>query len=822
MTRQALPPIIHTVKKIVVIILLCALPLISISEERNFKKEIEQYREALKKSPKNPELLFKLAQFLSWNGEFDESIKIYRDLIDDNPQHIDALLGLAGVLSWKKLYDESIKINKRVLELDPQNVQAHLNIGKVYFWKGDLENSRNYYQLVLKLDRENFEATQGLTQIKEVQTKYPTQYIEKDLDALLKILKEKPNDKDLRIALAQKYIVQKEYKQALVHLEKAHELEPQDLDTVLLLGRIYSWDGQYDKSLKYFDLALKMSPENFLALIGKGRVYSWSSRYQEAIGVFQNLLKKNPDNQEVLIALGRVYSWDKQYEKSIQTYKKILDKNPKDIEALKGLANTYKWSKQYAKGIATEQKIITYYPREVESMLSMGYMYLESGALDKAIFWYEKAAVAEPQRSDIYAFLGILYSYSARIDDAATSLKKSIELQEGNISSYVALGRVYSWQAKIEESKKLYERALKIDPNNIEAINGYAQVHYFDGQWDKAIELYEKSLKLKPKNVEALEGLKNVKRAKAPTFVSRYNNLYTKDYDLGIGVNRLRLEYDTEQFAEEFAYRWAPHLSLEGRYEHTISKRDDLFLVVHDYNVGQHTTSVRGEVPLTKNAYIIGRIEWNEFYNRFTPVSFRIFKQRHKWTGFSLFRFEKNQFDFIASMAREASAVLYPTGEYILTDADTFGGSLTFDASEYFSFISSYFYTNYAPIASLDRQDARGIVNYKLPFLKKMELGYEHEILTNPAQRVDRFTIRYQDRFFQKLLMDLSLQHVRDKHTTNSGLTKSVDFRGVLSLEVFSSLYLTGDFNYIVEQGIDRDYTWNTRFSITYLMDFLQ
>ena len=808
------------------ILSLCIAILLTISglkadEKKSFRQQIDQYREALKTSPNNPELLFKLAQFLSWDGQYDESIKIYEKLIDDNPQNVDALLGLASVFSWKQLYDKSIEVNKKILQLEPRNREALFNMGKVFFWKGDFETARKYYEAVLKINPQDGEVVQALAKLDEIASQSGAEYASKNLNDLEKALQNNPNDPDLHVALAQRYIARTEYKKALEHLEKAHTVAPQKLDIMILLARIYSWDQQYQKSIQYYDLVLEKDPKNIEAQLGKGQVYSWTDRSNEAVALLKKLLKEHPENSEALISLGRVYGWKGNYEESIGAWRQVLKKDPKNIEALKGLANTYKWAKQYAQGIATEQKILSYYPNEVESMLSMGYMYVEMGALDKSIFWYEKASTIEPHRSDIHAFLGILYSYAARIDDAATALKKSIELQEGNISSYVALGRVYGWQAKIKEAKKLYETALKLDPYNIEALNGYAQVHYFDGEWNKAIEIYGKSLKTKPKNIEGLEGLKQVKRAKAPVFESRLNNFYTKDFDADPSQKVNRLIYNTRQYSQEFTYKWAPNLNVQGRYQYNNEQRKDLQASI-DYDLDEHVASLRGEVPVPylKGASLIGRGEWNEVSNSDKVASFPLMQTEQVFTGFGIFKYQKDKIDFIAASTKELDIII--SGNTRVEYLNNHGASLTYDLTKHLSLIGSYFYTDRKRIAGLNRSDWRGIVNYRLPFWEKMELGYEYRYRNHLPQRTQSVTARFQDRFLKKLLVDLSLRLDRDDNDGNFGAkTTTLDYRGFLSWEVTPYIYLSTDLNHSRNYGDDKDKTFNARFYLTFLLDFL-
>lgn len=784
-------------KKTLLLICFILIPFVLNPQKRDFKKEIKQYREALKENPKNLELLFKLAQLLSWDGELDEAIKLYEKLIDDNPEHTDALLGLANVYSWKKDFEKSIQTYQKVIQVEPRYVDAYLGLVRVYFLQGDLENAKKYNEKALEIDPQNQGALLSLNKIKEIESKPP----------------------DFQVI--EKFKSQNKFKEALVQLEKMHQDDLQNIDVMIELGRLYSWIQDYDKSFFYFNKVLEKDPENYEAQLGKARVYSWTNKTSQSIALLDKLLQKHPHNAEVLQVLGRVYGWSGKYEESIQAYQKILKKNPSDIEALKGLADTYLWGDKLSKAINTEEKILKLYPNEVDSMLRIGSIYARMGALDKALFWYEKASVAEPHRSDIHALLGMVYAYSSRMDEAAKELKKSIQLQEGNISNYVSLGRVYSWQANIEESKRLYEKALKVDPHNIEALNGYAQVHYFNGEWDRAIQIYEKSLRIKPENLEAKQGLENVRKAKAPLFVSRFNSFYTKDYDPRANILAYSFKYQTYQYSEEFTLNWAPHKLLELRYQNNRDKAEDLLNNVHYYDIGQNVVSLRGEYPLFKNAYVNGRLDWNDFYNKNSGATYTLSNRKQKWTGFLWGRYQKDRFAALLSASREPNAVTaIGSTTYVIDKLDLYGGALTYDVTEYLSLIGSYFYYDYNPISRQDRNNWHGVLEYRLPFFEKIVLNYEYDYITHALAKTHSGSIRFFDRLWQKLLFDLKVRYDFVDDHGNSGITKSYDLSGVLSYEITPYLYLTSDLNYNKQLGNDKNKLLNMRFYITGILDF--
>ena len=647
-----------------------------------------------------------------------------------------------------------------------------------------------------------------------LQGAYPQDF-SKEIDKYKKEIRNNPNHVESIVQLARYLSWSGRFEESIEQYKQALKLQPSNVEAEIGLATVYSWQKKFPEAIRIYKKILEKYPDNQDALVGLGRVYSWQGSHSESIKVLQQTLNLDPDNREALLSLGRVYSWDKKYKESEAIYTKLLAKNPKDIEVLKGLANTYKWGEQYTKGIATELKILEFQPKDVDSQLSIGYMYGQLGAIKQSIHWYEKAAKLAPERGDIQAHLGLLYSHTAQVDSAANAFKKAITLQERDIENYIALGRVYSWQNKMEESEKILKKALEVNPQSAGAWAGLGQLYYFNGVWDKSIYHYKRSLEIDPGYVESIQGLKRVNLLKAPTFTSRYNHFINESRDAL--THELLTQELVDVFSNEGMYKFALGKAIELRFQQARYDRRDKNAVLRDYWYYERIASVRLDYPLWKDhLFFSGRYDQELFGSR--PEFYEF--QEGNWfsAGYSLLRYEKGKFLSVASFSREPDVkVLRPLDVDSLL---TYGISSSYDFTQNFSAIGSFFYQDYKH-RRRSRNDWKGVLNYRLPFFKQLELGYEAERLIRPNVTIHSGTARFTDKFFKdSLLMEFLYRLNSENHSENFGVTNKNILELFASFPLKDWIILNADTTYQFNRGSDPEKFWSFRNYVTFILDW--
>lgn len=205
------------------------------------------------------------------------------------------------------------------------------------------------------------------------------------------------------LVLGQTYMEMEQFSNAILHLQKAVELELKDPTATTAtksgilywLGAAYHRNREYQKAINTFKQAIQFDPSS-------DRNFEWLSyahyelgQYDEAITAAKRAIELKPDNANVYNNLGAAYGMNKQYAEAIKALKKAIEIDPK-------LSNPYNW---------------------------MGRFLMEQDAYNEAAEAYKKGIEAAPSNPNLREALAVAYYRMGRYDDAIESANKAIELQ---------------------------------------------------------------------------------------------------------------------------------------------------------------------------------------------------------------------------------------------------------------------------------------------------------------------------------------------------------------------------------------------------------
>ncbi|MEO1020901.1 MAG: tetratricopeptide repeat protein [Bacteroidota bacterium] len=394
-----------------------------------------------------------------------------------------------------------------------------------------------------------------------------------------------PDNKWYRIKLAEIYRSAGENQATLEELNSFLKQKPNDIDALIFLANTYKDYGQYNKSIEVLNrLLVLMGPNTSL--------YFLKIRNFEALGVQDSVLAGleavrsiDPDNLEMLNLLSAYYTISGNEDQAKSVLDDALSRNARDPQSLINLAGLYideeKWDSAgtllgnfisdpliepedklgvvqyvYQRQIRTPNS----YPLKVETARIMdlfaesepeygpaftiaGQFYAQDGqneeALDKLeqanrllpdddIAWrqrlqlllaegrYEevieigrKADQNIPDDALIQFFLGSAYQLQSNYQQAETWFEKATRAPARKPFKsivYSALADVQANMNKNEESDASYELALRFDPENDNAMNNYAYNLSLRGvELERAKTLALKAIEADPENASYLD-----------------------------------------------------------------------------------------------------------------------------------------------------------------------------------------------------------------------------------------------------------------------------------------------------------------------------
>lgn len=135
----------------------------SYAYDKEFKRAIELYEEALKTSP-DRRTRRKLADVLSWDKKYDRAIKIYDELTAEEEDY-RIWLQKARVLGWARRYPEALMEYKLIADSTADPIVRLEMEAKRAYWDDRVESAIAFYRRLITEDPENVEAMFDLSQI---------------------------------------------------------------------------------------------------------------------------------------------------------------------------------------------------------------------------------------------------------------------------------------------------------------------------------------------------------------------------------------------------------------------------------------------------------------------------------------------------------------------------------------------------------------------------------------------------------------------------------------------------------------------------------
>ena len=205
----------------------------------------------------------------------------------------------------------------------------------VYFFQiKQVQSLVPYYYLptIKNLEREAFSIGKNAYQLL-----YFGQY-EQSLNMAKLAVKINRNDEKLWLILSETQVANKLYKNALISLNKAQEINPRNSDAYILKGNVYLKTSKLQKAKNALETALKIESNNYKAIFQLGNILLMEKNYSEAIKLFDQSVKIKPDFWQAINNQGLAYFEKNNINLSINLFEKAISIE-ENAEPLLGLAS---------------------------------------------------------------------------------------------------------------------------------------------------------------------------------------------------------------------------------------------------------------------------------------------------------------------------------------------------------------------------------------------------------------------------------------------------------------------------------------------------
>lgn len=380
------------------------------------------------------------------------AIDQYEKALQIDSTRADVFYKLANVYARDRQDTEAAKIYVHLIAIHPDNYSARLDLARLYF------RAKQYVKCAAAL-KDYFDKEKNPpkdTQQMYLESLYNSGRYKEALPIAKQYITVDPNSGIALRVLAQGYIDEKQFAQAVEMYAKIAATDTMEYDDYRILGICYEQLKKDSLAASTFEKALALDSTKYVI---------WG----EAAARWMN-----------------VQQWDravKCYEKRI-----ALDTTVTVITAYFNYANCLMQMNRFDDAEVALGKAIEKNPKFPLSYVRMGFCYVQGKKFVESRPWFEKAVKVidtdeEKYRlelADSYKMIGLSYMLEKkdeehplrRWEEAVVNLEKALKYKEDDATTHVWLGQSYQNLNKKEEAIKHYKRALKLDPNNKEAKKG--------------------------------------------------------------------------------------------------------------------------------------------------------------------------------------------------------------------------------------------------------------------------------------------------------------------------------------------------------------
>ena len=153
------------------------------------------------------------------------------------------------------------------------------------------------------------------------------------IKVLIPLYKKYPNGYTLNLRLGWLFYLNKDYKNALIHYERASKISPYSLEPKLGMMRVYLAMQNYKKVLDIGNIVLKTDYYNYYGNYYDVLGFEGIKNYKTALSLVNKMLTIYPTDVLYLSELGKIYFYMGDKKKSKEVFENVLILDPNNITA---------------------------------------------------------------------------------------------------------------------------------------------------------------------------------------------------------------------------------------------------------------------------------------------------------------------------------------------------------------------------------------------------------------------------------------------------------------------------------------------------------
>lgn len=282
------------------------------------------------------------------------------------------------------------------------------------------------------------------------------------------VIEQDPFNDAAMYEIAMIYMKERNYKDAILMVKKATDIDPDNNWYQLLLGELYMQTGKYGPAAEIYEKLVRKDPENIDYYENWTRSLIYEGKYNEAMKAYDQLERIIGIDEQIILQKQKIYLHLNKFDKAEAEVKRLIERYPAESRYLAILAEMYMANDMKDKAFQVYNQILQIDPDNAFIHISLADYYRRTG--DKAGSFEElKKGFANPYL-DIDTKIQIVLSYYA-VTEVYTELKdQAFALIEMLMQAHPKDPKSYSMYAdfllrenKLQEAREQFRYVVSLD-----------------------------------------------------------------------------------------------------------------------------------------------------------------------------------------------------------------------------------------------------------------------------------------------------------------------------------------------------------------------
>jgi len=256
--------------------------------------------------------------------------------------------------------------------------------------------------------------------------------------------------------------------EAIVHYQKALEINPDFAEADNNLGTVLLNQGRLDEAAECYGRALKIDPDFAEARNNMGVLLAKQGRTDEAVAEYWKAIALNPNRAEFYNNLGNLLATRGQSAQAIEQFQKALEIEPDNVKSHNNLADIFFAQSRWEEAIEHYQEALKQMPDSIHVRDQLGLALQCQGRFAAAIAQFQKVLELDPRhvgaQNNLAWVLATCPDASLRDGKRAMDLAWQAEqLSGGNHPEILdTLAAAYAEAGRFGEAVETAKRALNL------------------------------------------------------------------------------------------------------------------------------------------------------------------------------------------------------------------------------------------------------------------------------------------------------------------------------------------------------------------------